>query len=235
MVSMVYFASPEADRAVAEKIKAAISSFIWIPRDEVDEYVAKSDAVLVGPGMMRNHYERDGFSCDEEGRLSKEITLAIFSANQTQKYVVDGGALQIIEVDDLPKGCVITPNRKEFEMLFKEKIPDDIPQAVEVLKKVAKKHELVVVHKAPTGIVTDGGRVVLIEGGNPGLVKGGVGDVVSGLAVGFLAKNDPILSAAAAVYLTKRAADELLSRFDYLYNSDDVVEEARRIFGEEVG
>lgn len=234
IVSMVYFASPEMDKGVAEKIKSTLSSFIWIPRDEVNEYVAKSDAVLVGPGMMRNHYEKDGFACDEEGRLSKEITLATFLAYPSLKYVVDGGALQVIGAADLPKGCVITPNRKEFEMLFKEKIPDDFPQAVEVLKKVAKEHNLVVVHKAATGVVTDGERVVLIEGGNPGLVKGGVGDIVSGLTVGFLAKNDPLLSAAAAVYLTKKAADGLYARFGYLYNSDDVVEEARRIFGEEM-
>lgn len=233
LVSMVYFATPEADRGAAERLKASLGSFIWIPIDQVSGYVAKSDAILIGPGMMRNRNEGDGMSCDQEGKQTKEITMSILSRSPEKKYVIDGGGLQVIQAGDIPKGSIITPNRKEFFMLFREEISPDNENAVEEVRMKAKEYGLVVVHKAPKSVITDGERVVVIEGGNPGLVKGGVGDVVAGLAVGFLAKNEPVLAAAAAVYLVKKAADRLNEKQGFMFNADDLSEEATRVFGEE--
>lgn len=235
LVSMVYFVAPAEEREVVEKIKAGLSSFIWVPFEEVNEYAVKSDAILIGPGMMRNRNEADGFSCDEAGKKSKEITLAILAKFGGKKCVLDGGALQVIEADDLPKGAVITPNRKEFMMLFREELAEETEAAGAVLKRVAKEHCVVIVHKAPNSIVTDGDRVILVEGGNPGLVKGGVGDVVAGLTVGLLAKNESLLAATTAIYLMKLAADRLAKKFGFMFNADDLAEEARVVFGEEVG
>ncbi|MFZ2202388.1 MAG: NAD(P)H-hydrate dehydratase, partial [Microgenomates group bacterium] len=104
---------------------------------------------------------------------------------------------------------------------------------VEQMSAAAKKYAIVIAHKAPTSIVTDGDRVVLIEGGNPGLVKGGVGDVVAGLTVGLLAKNEPLAAAAGAIYLTKRAADRLDGRVGFMYNADDLADEVGRVYKEE--
>lgn len=233
LVGMVYFATPEADRGVVEKIKSELASFIWIPLAEIDDYVAKSEAVLIGPGMMRNRLEAAGMACDEEGKRSKEITLSVLAHNRGKRYVLDGGALQVISATDLPKGALITPNRKEYEMLFREKLVEG--EAIkEQLAETAKKYSLVIVHKAPTSIVTDGETVVLVGGGNPGLVKGGVGDVVAGLVVGLLAKNEPVLAAAAAVYLAKRAADELAEKVGFMFNADDLAETVGRVYREEV-
>lgn len=234
LVSMVYFASPSADREVVNQIKAALGSFIWIPTAEIHEYIAKSDAVLIGPGMMRNKKEADGVACDDIGKITKEITMAIFAKFPDKKFVIDGGSLQVIHAYDIPKGSVITPNRKEFFMLFGEEISEDHEKAVVQIKTKAKEFGLVLVHKAPTSIVTDGDRIVQIDGGNPGLVKGAVGDVVAGLTVGFLAKNEPILAAGAAVYLTKKAADRLAAKKSFMFNADDLAEEVTRVFGEEI-
>ena len=71
LVSMVYFATPEADRTVVESLKAGLGSFIWVPFDQLTEYVAKSDAVLIGPGMMRNRVEGEGLVIDEAGKESR--------------------------------------------------------------------------------------------------------------------------------------------------------------------
>ena len=207
LVSMVYFASPETDREVVTKIKASLGSFIWVPFDQASDYVAKSDAVLIGPGMMRNHNEKDGVVCDNEGKQTRELTLSILSKFPKKRYVIDGGSLQVIELADIPKGSIITPNRKEFFMLFHEEISDDEDRVMEQVRMKAKESGLVIVHKAAVGMVTDGERVVIVKGGNPGLIKGGVGDVVAGLTVGLSAKNEPVLAAATAVYLTKQAAD----------------------------
>jgi len=58
VVDMVFFSSPEPSVGkVAEKIKSQLGSFIWVPFGEVGEYIQKSDAVLIGPGLMRYHKE----------------------------------------------------------------------------------------------------------------------------------------------------------------------------------
>ncbi|MEK7525238.1 MAG: NAD(P)H-hydrate dehydratase [Patescibacteria group bacterium] len=232
LVSMVYFATPEADHTIAEKLKAGLGSFIWVPFDQLSDYVAKSDAVLIGPGMMRNRVEGEGLVIDEAGKESRQVTLAVVTKYPAQKYVIDGGALQVMAANELPRGAIITPNRKEFAMLFGEEL--SAGKEVEQLSRAAKKYRVVIAHKAPTSIVTDGERVVSIEGGNPGLVKGGVGDVVAGLAVGLAAKNEAILAAASAIYLTKRAADRLDDRVGFMYNADDLADEVGRVYREEV-
>lgn len=52
IVDMVFFASPErSPRDVAANLKSKIGSFIWVPFDEVKDYIKKSDAALIGPGI----------------------------------------------------------------------------------------------------------------------------------------------------------------------------------------
>jgi len=158
--------------------------------------------------------------------------VAIITKNPDKKYVIDGGALQVISASEIPVNSVITPNRKEYAMLFSEELMEG--REVEQLEATAKKYHLTIVHKAPVAIVTNGERTITIEGGNPGLVTGAVGDVIAGLTVGFLAKNEPILAAGAAIYLTKRAAERLGEKTGMMFNADDLAEEVTKVFGEEV-
>src|SRR3972149_7290573 len=59
LVDMVFFATPEKSvGTIAERLKSKLLSFIWVPWDEVEDYVAKSDAVLIGPGFMRFRSEK---------------------------------------------------------------------------------------------------------------------------------------------------------------------------------
>ncbi|KKR63507.1 MAG: hypothetical protein UU03_C0003G0014 [Candidatus Woesebacteria bacterium GW2011_GWA1_40_45] len=59
IVDMVFFTSPEPSvGGVAEKIKSKLLSFIWIPWDEIENYIEKSDAILIGPGFLRFRSEK---------------------------------------------------------------------------------------------------------------------------------------------------------------------------------
>src|SRR5258708_35319731 len=52
IVDMVFFSSAEKSiGSIAEKLKSKLFSFIWIPWQETDHYIEKSDAILIGPGM----------------------------------------------------------------------------------------------------------------------------------------------------------------------------------------
>jgi len=231
MVSMTYFSSPTEDKDMAEKIKVSLSSFVWVDRTDVAAYVAKSDAVLIGPGLMRSHVGEQGFVCDEEGGETRKMSLELFNRFPEKKWVVDGGTLQVVRVDDIPKGAVVTPNEKEFEMLFGEKLKTKFEDRYKQVFNLAKRYELVILTKSDVSIASDGKETWSIEGGNKGLVKGGVGDVIAGLTVGFMAKNKPLFSVCAASFLVKGAAEKLATKKGFMFNSDDLVEEVTEYYG----
>jgi len=234
IVSMVYFSSPEEDRGIAEKIKSSLLNFIWVPYSDVDRYVAKSEAALVGPGMMRSHISEHGFVCDMEGEQTRRISISLFKACPNQKWVVDGGTLQVTKVSELPGGAVVSPNKKEFMMLFGEEMNNNLDERAEQIFRLAKEHNLVILTKDDVSMVSDGVRVVRVTGGNEGLVKGCTGDLIAGLIVGFLAKDDGLFAAAAASYLTKKAAERLAEKRGFMFNADDLVDIVPEVYGETV-
>jgi len=206
IVDMVFFGSTERD---LEKV-AKVNSFIWVPWEEIDEYVAKSDAVLIGPGMMRYRRTME----DGGGEITKKVTKGLLEKFPDKKWVIDGGSLQVMEAGWIPQNAVVTPNKKEYQMLFGEEKPED----------AAKNYKCVIVSKGPVAYVTDGETTYEIKGGNAGLTKGGTGDVLAGIIVGLLAKNPPLLAAAAGTYLIKKTAEVLYEKVGYNFNADDVSE-----------
>ena len=225
IVSMLYFACPKEDKGVVEKIKTSLQAFVWVPQDDLDGYIAKSDAVLIGPGMMRSHTKEHGFVCDEEGQNTRRIVLEIFKKFPDKKMVVDGGALQVVSVEEIPVGSVITPNSKEFEMIFGVELTSDIDKRVSLVSELALKHNLVILIKDEMSIITNGTRTILVDGGSDGLVKGGVGDVTAGVILGFLAKDEPIMACSLASYLVKVAGKKLMNEKGLMFNAQDLAEE----------
>lgn len=237
IVDMVFFASPEPSVGrVAEKVKSKLSSFIWVPFDEVEEYVKKSDAILIGPGLMRYHKENQkslaspseagrakikNQNLDKEGLKSKRITETLLRKFPKKQWVIDAGSLQVMEAKFIPQNAILTPNLKEFQLLF----------GVDAEVDIAKKYHCIIVLKNIDTLVCSPKECVVIKGGNAGLTKGGTGDALAGLAVALAAKNPPFLSACAASYLTKKAADALHKKVGFAYNADDLVEEVPRVLG----
>lgn len=218
VVDMVFFSSPEPSVGdVAAQIKSKLDSFIWVPWDETKEYVKKSDAVLIGPGFMRFTKEEDSVlhtPKDDDGawQETREITRDFLLGFPDKHWVIDAGSLQVLEPEWIPLHSILTPNKKEYSMIFGEMEPE----------RASKKYGCTIVIKGPSTFVYSGGETIEVKGGNPGLTKGGTGDIVAGLTVGFLAKNEPVLAASAASYLVKKAADELYKERGTMYNSDDL-------------
>jgi NAD(P)H-hydrate epimerase len=216
IVDMVFFGSPEPSvGAIAEQIKSKLLSFIWVPWNEVEEYIIKSDAVLIGPGLMR--YKGEGQevkdkSLDEEGEKTRQITENLLKKFPDKKWVIDAGSLQVMEKEWIPNMAILTPNKKECKMIFGNLDP----------REAAKKYNCVIVLKGLITKVFSPDSQIEVKGGNPGLTKGGSGDVESGLTVALLAKNDPFLAAASSSYIVKKTADLLFHEVGTNYNSDDL-------------
>lgn len=232
LVSMTFFASPEEDKEVVNLIKTRLGSFVWIPREEMRSYINKADAVLIGPGMMRSHESKNDFVCDDEGLKTREQTLEVLRQYSNKKWIVDGGSLQVLRINEFPCGAVITPNKKEFEMLFGESLENNWDRRALQVEKLAQDYRLVILTKDEVSIASDGEKTYLIEGGNDGLVKGGVGDVIAGVALGFMAKSEGLWSIAAASFLVKKAAEKLARERDLMFNADDLVEIVPLIYKE---
>jgi hydroxyethylthiazole kinase-like uncharacterized protein yjeF len=153
-------------------------------------------------------------SFDEAAKLSREITEKLLKSFSEKRWVIDAGSLQVMEVDWIPKGAILTPNKKEYQMLFGEKDPSE----------VAKKYNCIVVVKGANAAVCSPEKCVEIRNGNPGLTAGGSGDALAGTAVGLLAKNDPFLAACSSTYIVKASADELYKKVGTNFNADDLTE-----------
>lgn len=229
LVDMVFFGSPERD---LEKV-ARVNSFIWIPWEEIDKYVEKSEAVLIGPGLMRFRSEgatdEEKVACDEECRKTRDITRRLLQKFPEKKWVIDGGSLQVMDVEWIPQRAILTPNKKEFELLFTTSPLTPLLTSGEgpeerYIGEFAKKYNCTIVYKGPVAYVTDGETTYEVDGGNAGLTKGGTGDTLAGIITGLFAKNDGLLAAAAGTFLLKKTAEELYKKAGYNFNADDVAE-----------
>lgn len=220
VVDMVYFASPyKPMRDAAVNLKARVGSFIWIPFNEVEEYIKKSDAILIGPGFMRAHTEKANGKpsnfADQAFRLSRTITERLLNKFPDKKWVVDAGSLQVIEPEFLPKDAIITPNKKEYKMLFGGLSPE----------AAARKYHCIIVLKGPITYVYSPKESLAIRGGNAGMTKGGTGDAMAGLTVALLAKNEPLLAACAGAFVIKATGDALYKKQGVYFNADDLADE----------
>src|SRR3972149_8107344 len=112
IVDMVYFSSTPMNNEIVKKLKTKCTNGIIVPREKVDKYIEEADSVLIGPGLPRPTGEETG---DGDTKILTERLLAKFPY---KKWVIDGGSLQVIEPEIIPKMAIITPNRKEFSKLF---------------------------------------------------------------------------------------------------------------------
>jgi hydroxyethylthiazole kinase-like uncharacterized protein yjeF len=214
IVDMVFFASPEPSVGrVAEEFKSKLFSFIWVPWQQVDEYIEKSDAVLIGPGLMR--YRQEGSqSLDQVGKESKKITEGFLSKFSNKQWVIDAGSLQVMKASFIPKKAILTPNKKEYQILFGSMKPQE----------AAKKHQCFIICKNKKTKIYSPEEFQIVENGDLPLTKGGLGDVLAGLVVALAAKNPPFLAACASSWLTMKAINELSQQVGLNFNADDLAD-----------
>ncbi len=112
----------------------------------------------------------------------------------------------------VPKGAVLTPNRREFSRLF-DRLPQDIEKAKKKILAAAKKSKNVILVKGPVDIITDGKKIEENHIHNPEMTVGGTGDVLAGILATFLAwSGKKYESAVSAAVVNGVAGDICLKR-----------------------
>jgi NAD(P)H-hydrate epimerase len=152
---------------------------------------------------------------DEETRA---LTNALVDQYDEKKWVIDAGALQMINPELFQQNMIITPHAQEFERVF------NVKGDLQIAREMSVKHRnITILLKGVEDVVTNGEITEVIEGGNEGMTKGGTGDVLAGLVAAFFCKSGAMESAVAASYLNKRAGDALYAKNGPFFNATDLV------------
>lgn len=199
-----------------------------VPESLFDAYLGK-----VSECILTSIPDNNGFFTFDEGSLEQFLTydsiaigmgvgvsediyriIAFFLTRYKGKLIIDADGINSIAkygVDILKRHecrVILTPHVGEFSRLInvdKEIILND---CITFAKNFAKEYGVVLLVKSNTSIITDGEKVLINTTGTPAMAKAGSGDVLSGLTVGLLARNDDVLlTSAVSAYIFGKAGE----------------------------
>lgn len=239
IVDLVHYSSVPEDNKLVAKLKKEFRNGIVIPRSEIENYIEEDDCILIGPGMVRSdaaeiqsRFNRDKIQnlteleqISDEGIQTYVLTKYLLEKYNYKKWVIDAGALQMMEPEWTPPGAILTPHTREFMTIYlKSGLPKEKPTE-EKIRLFSQKYNCLILLKGEKDQVVYKDRMIVIPGGNAGMTKGGTGDVLAGLAAALYCKNDAWTSAVAASYINKKAGDELFKKMSFWFNASDLADQ----------
>lgn len=171
--------------------------------DGLLDAAARSDSVVIGPGMMET---------PDLGGLVE----ALLSASDTATYVVDAAAMATLRSEEpavrqAAGRMILTPHAGELASLLgrsKSDVLDDLAGAARIV--AAELQAVVVIKTSETFVISPDGRSWRHAQGPPGLGTSGSGDVLAGVIGGLAARGAaPVLAAVWGVWLHARAGARL--------------------------
>jgi hydroxyethylthiazole kinase-like uncharacterized protein yjeF len=162
----------------------------------LDPFIARSDAVIVGPAMSAG---------EAAGRVVDRLLAGVC---REPALIIDAAALMSLatRADALaarPGAAVLTPHIGEMAAMLECDAAEIEADRAAAVRRAAERYGAVVVLKGSTSLVADReGRLFAYAGGGVGLATGGSGDVLAGIAAGLAARGATPLDAAVwAVWL----------------------------------
>ncbi len=145
------------------------------------------------------------------GNKSKTIIKQLIKSKKPK--VIDADAIKSLSLEEI-NNAIITPHKKEYELLKSN-------------SKIFNIKDNVIILKGPTDKIITKTKTLLNRTGNPGMTKAGTGDVLAGIAAGFLAQKLPKINCAInATYINGNLGDILLKKKKgYFYIASDLINE----------
>lgn len=214
-VDMVFYSSIPINNELVREAKGEFWNGIIVEREHLEGYLDEADVVLIGPGMTRTSE-------------TEKVVNSLLSAYPQKKWVIDAGALQMMDVTLLQKNMIVTPHKTEFEKLMGSGVGDEtLPQEIQEFSQTHK--DVCILVKGRVDVVGRGEELEMIEGGNAGMTKGGTGDVLAGLVAALYCKYDALTAAVIGSYINKKAGENLWQTVGPYFNASDLVEEIPRV------
>jgi len=192
---------PELMTEPLEETEAGTISLRALEYGRMDALLKGKTVFAIGPGISRN---------DETTEFVRTIV-----ARASQPTVLDADGLNAFagragELDGQGRVLVITPHPGEMSRLAGISIAEVQKDRLEVARRAAREHHLIVVLKGHRTLVArPDGEVWVNTTGNPGMATGGTGDILTGITAGLMGQSagNEFTAVLAAVHLHGLAGD----------------------------
>lgn len=218
-VDMVFYSSVPDNNELVKEAKGNFWNGIVIRRDEVENYIGEADCVLIGPGMTR--------TADTE-----QISDTLLQKYQHKKWVIDAGALQMMDPGLLNEQMIITPHPRELAMVLAKATGRDVEELVKDASEAPARQlqewsrqlgGATIVLKGKMDQVVTPEQSFEITGGNPGMTKGGTGDVLAGLIAALACTNELLVAAVVGSAANKVAGEKLAENVGPFFNASQLI------------
>lgn len=206
-VDMVFYSSIPSNNDLIKEAKGEFWNGIVVVREHLEDYIDEADCVLIGPGMERT-------------TETEQLVNTLLAKYADKKWVVDAGALQMVDPSLLGPTHIITPHEREMKIVEE--------------KLAGKKLTTTTLLKGSVDTITSGGQTITIEGGNAGMTKGGTGDVLAGLVAALYCTNDALTASIVGSYINKKAGEKLFETVGPNFNASDLVDAIPEVLWEEL-
>ncbi|MBP6933471.1 NAD(P)H-hydrate dehydratase [Candidatus Woesebacteria bacterium] len=210
--------SAELDHQLTQAVKENFWQGIVIDRRQIEDYLDEADCILLGPGMERTNYT---------AKLSNKLLKKF----PQKKWVIDAGALQMVDPHLLSQNCIITPHQQEMDILV-QKNQGFAPNNYQALPICLLKGPVDRILISKNHSLSTKTTLIEITGGNAGMTKGGTGDVLAGLLAALYCQNDALTSTIIASYINKKAGDSLYKSVGPYFNASDLVAKIPQVLWE---
>ncbi|MBI4408043.1 MAG: hypothetical protein HY565_06110 [Candidatus Kerfeldbacteria bacterium] len=179
-VDLIYVETDPSNRAAVRSLKGLHPAIILVTPKQRAKYLAKSDCLLLGPGLGR-------------GNKTKALVQSLLNhPKRPAKTVVDADALGVIQPQQITAGTILTPHPGEMRPEFE-----------------SDRHAGVILKKGTKAIICQGTNCRYNTSGIARQTKGGLGDLLAGLTAAFACTNPPYRAACAASLLLSRTVIRL--------------------------
>ncbi len=250
-VDMLFYSSVPQNNQLVQEAKGAFWNGIVVARTEVENYIQEADAILIGPGMTReevslfeSQVRTDGWNTGQAQQYWSQLEMSeedwldstekivnhLVAKYPNKKWVIDAGALQMIDAALVTDSCIITPHSSELHRFLSHSA--NLKKSDLATKNEYSEQDLIaisaacnnccIVLKGETDMVVKNTQSVSVSGGSPGMTKGGTGDVLSGLIAGLYATNSQLSSAVIGSYINKKTGEQMEHAVGPFFNASDL-------------
>lgn len=129
LVDMVFYSSVAENNELLRDAKLFGHDGVIVPRAELPNYAQEAAAILIGPGMRRDYSQPVRLLDVTEGELAQlspddwenntaAVTATMLRAYAAKQWVIDAGALQMVQPAWLPPHAILTPHWQELAKLL---------------------------------------------------------------------------------------------------------------------
>ncbi len=136
--------------------------------------------------------------------------------------VIDADGVKAVKLGGM-RNAILTPHKKELDTLLKN-------SGIRMKDLQKNLGDNVIVVTGPVDKIISRNKIMYNKTGNEGMTTGGTGDVLAGIAVGFLSQGYPKFDSACwAAYINGMLGDRLKKKKGYSFIASDLVEDMKKM------